>query len=79
MFGKDYFADKIGEFFDFIGIDHFYGVTLICLIITLSYWKEYKNWDNIESWRKGLAGTALFASISFSLISILRLIGIINF
>ena len=79
MFGKDELAKKIRLFLEEKGIDPFYAITLFSILITLSYWKQFKQWDHIESWRKGLAGTALFASISFSIISILRLFGIISF
>lgn len=79
MFGKDELATKIRLFLEEKGIDPFYAITVFSILITLSYWNQFKNWENTESWRKGLAGTALFASISFSLISLLRIIGIMNF
>ena len=68
----------IKEFLEDRGIDPFYAVTVFCILITLSYWKDFRDWKKIEGWKKGLAGSALFAAVTFSIISILRLLGVIN-
>ncbi|MGD8782612.1 MAG: hypothetical protein PVH88_27105 [Ignavibacteria bacterium] len=78
MVGKDELAKKIRIFLEDLGIDPFYAVTVFCILISLSYWNHYKNWKTIEGWRKGLAGSALFATLILSMISILRLLGVIN-
>ncbi len=79
MFGKDELAKNINKFFLRHGMDPIYASTVVCILFTLSYWNEFKNWDNIEGWRRGLAGSALFASITFSIISFLKLVGLIHF
>ena len=61
------------------GLDPAYTVTVICFIITLSYWKDFKNWDKIPSWNKGLATSAAFGTVVFTIISLLRIMGIIHF
>jgi len=78
MFGKDELAREIRIFLEENGIDPFYAVTIFCIAITLSYWKDFKNWNNLPYWIKGLSGTALFGAIVFSIISLLRLFGIIE-
>jgi hypothetical protein len=79
MFGRDELAKNIRLFFEEKGIDPFYAVTVFSILVTLSYWQQFKNWDKIEGWRRRLAGSALFASVTFSIISFLRLIGAISF
>jgi hypothetical protein len=69
----------IREFLEKNGLDPFYTVTVVCIIVTISYWKDFKNWDKIPSWNKGSAASAACAAIVFTIISLLRIIGIIHF
>ncbi len=55
-----------------------YFSTIICLIIALSYWKDFKNWENIEYWKKGLALSTVFATIILIIFSVLKLLNIID-
>lgn len=73
--------DLINEFrllLENIGVNPLYFSTIVCIIVSISYWEQYKNWDNIEYWRKALTGSALFAAIIFSIMSLLKLFGIIE-
>ncbi len=71
-------ARHIIVFLEKYGIDPIYAGTLFCVLIMISYWREYKNWDRIPDWQKGLAGSAAVAAITFTIISLLRFLGIIN-
>ena len=75
---KDSVMEKFVIFLQSIGINPLYFFTLVCILVTIGYWRQFKDWENIEYWRKGLAGSALFASIVFSILSLLKLFGIIN-
>jgi hypothetical protein len=78
MFGKDEFADYLYELLVRYGVDPFYFSTVVIVLVALSYHKHIKNWKTLEDWRKALAGSAIFAAVVFSLISLLRLVGIID-
>ena len=54
-------------------IDPWYFFTLVCITIALSYKNVYKDWENVEYWRKGLALSAAFAAIIGTIISALKL------
>ena len=75
---RDSLANNLRIFLEEKGIDPFYAATIFCILIALSYWKDFKNWSNRPNWVKGLAGSAAFAAIVFSLMSLFRLIGILN-
>jgi amino acid transporter len=79
MFGKEKFTKNAIQFFEKNGIDSFYLVTLFCVIIALSYWKNYKDWKQLEFWRKGLIISSNLVAIVFSLICIMRLLGFVKF
>jgi hypothetical protein len=70
---------SIRNFLEENDIDPFYAITLFGVLISLSYWKDFKNWEKRPDWVKSLAGTTLVGTIIFSIISLLRLVGIINF
>lgn len=74
----DSLIEKIVIYLQSIGINPIYFFTIICILVTASYWRQFKDWDSIEYWRKGLAGSALFASIVLSIFSLLGLFGIID-
>lgn len=69
---KERLAKKLITFLENQGIEPIYGITIISILITLSYWKDFKNWKDRPGWIKGLAGTSLVASIIFSIMSLLR-------
>ena len=75
----DYQGKNLLQFFKEIGIDPLYAITILSIIITLSYWKNYKNWKNLESSRKGLIISSLFASTVLILMSFLNIIGVIKY
>jgi len=75
---KEGLINKFRVLLENIGINPLYFSTIVSIIVTITYLRQFKNWDNIEYWRKGLAGSALFASIVFSVISLLKLFGIID-
>ena len=75
---KDKLADKILSILQAHGINPIYFVTVWGIIISLSYYKKLKNWENVESWRKWIIVTTLIGTAFLSIISILDLLGIIN-
>ena len=75
----DYLGKKLLQFAKDIGIDPLFAITVLSVIISLSYWNNYKNWKNLKSSRKGLCMSSVFASIVLIFMSFLRLIGVINY
>ncbi len=75
--------EEIGKFifriFDELGIDPIYGGTTFILLITLSYWQEFKEWDRTPEWKRWIILSTAFGCIVAVLISLLRLIGVIKF
>lgn len=79
---RDYkrsFAESILDFLRDNDIDPGHAAALISLVIVFFYWKEFSNWNNTPKWKKSLAKSSLFAAIILTLISLLRIIGIMNF
>jgi hypothetical protein len=76
---KDKLDHLIRAFLEERGIDALYGGTILCILITLSYWRMRKNWNNLPGWRQRIMITNTFATIVLILISLLRLLGIFNF
>ena len=70
---------RIVEFLENHGLDPMYTLTVIAVLVALSYSKQIKHWEELEDWRKGLVASAVFAAVVFSLISLLRLVGILDF
>jgi hypothetical protein len=79
MIDKKSYIDEFRIFLENLGINPLYFSTIVCIIVVISYWQQFKNWDKIETWRKGLALSPVFAAIVFSVLSLLNLIGFINF
>ena len=75
---KKELVDVVIRFLKENNIEPIYFFTLVCLIIVLGYKNEFRNWKKLESWRKGLASSALFAAIVFLIISLLKIFGIID-
>jgi hypothetical protein len=76
---KEKLGNLIATFLEERGIDPFYAVTIFCILITLSYWRVFKNWDKVPGWRRRLAGSAAYGAIVLSIFSLLRLVGVIRF
>ena len=76
---KDRLVNFIYELLEKNGIDVFYAVTLTCIIVALSYLKDIKNWPQLPMYSKGLISSAIITAITFTIISLLRLIGVVNF
>lgn len=76
---KESLADRLVSVFDALGANTLYAVTVLCVLITLSYWKDFQNWEEIPDWNRWLAASAVFASAVFVLLSLLNLAGIASF
>ena len=74
----DRLSDKAVSFLLAHGIDPFYFATVVMIIFSVSYYKELKNWKNVELSRKWLISSIVTAAVVFSFMSILSLLGIIN-
>lgn len=75
---RDNFARRIRLILEDYRIDPGYVVTIFVLLIVLSYRKDIKNWEQLESWRKGIIGSSIFAAMILTFISLLRLMGLIE-
>lgn len=75
---KDTLAQEIRVFLEDHGIDPIYAVTIVTILITLSYRKDIKEWKELQGWRKLIIITTIIGAGFFSLISLLRLTGLID-
>lgn len=76
---KEKISEAISFVFDKLGIDNFYGFTLLSLIIALSYWRDFKDWKNVPNWKKGIIGSTTVGSVILVFFSLLRIIGLFKF
>jgi hypothetical protein len=79
MFSEDDLLKKLNIFLEKNGIDPIYFFTVVCIISAISFWPQYKDWKNIEYWRKGLALSSALGAITLTIISLLKLFKIIDF
>ena len=75
---KEKIAKQLMEFFKEHGIDPFYAVTIFMIILSVSYWKDIQDWDRKAGWQKGIISTTVVGAVIFSLMSLLRFLGLMN-
>ena len=75
---KESLGRKIVDFLRDIGIDPFYGITILMLILVISYRKDIQRWEELRAWHKGIIISTTFGAIAFTIISILRLAGVMD-
>jgi hypothetical protein len=75
----DKLAERIVNFFQEVGINPLYAITALCIIITLSYWNDFKNWSELAGWNKRLAVSAVLASTVLLIFTLLSLLGFASF
>ena len=75
---KEWLARKINAWLDQYGIDPLYAMTIICILATLSYWKEFRRWEETDDWRKRLALSAALAAVVLTFFSVIKLFGVIH-
>jgi len=75
--------DKIAKWFVYIlekyGIDPMYFFTIVCIILSLVYIKDFKNWHKTQLSNKFLAITTVLATSLLIVISLMRIVGILKF
>ncbi len=76
---KDDYANDIRKFLEEIGLDPLYTLTIVVDLIALSYIKDLKRWEKIEDWEKGIVISTFLGAVTFTLASLLRLIGFLKF
>lgn len=75
---KESLGRNIVDFLRDIGIDPFYGITILMLILVISYRSDIQQWEELRAWHKGIIISTTFGAVVFTIISILRLTGIMN-
>lgn len=75
---KDKIAEKLKLFLESIGTDPIFISTVICIIISILYIRESRNWGKMSDSRKLLAISTMFGTLILILISLLRLAGVIT-
>lgn len=76
---KEELSTNIRVFLEEHGIDPFYFVTILAIAIMISYKNQLKEWDEQIGWQKGIILSTAIGTALLVLISLLRLIGVINF
>jgi hypothetical protein len=74
----DFIATKLFTFLKNNGIDVIYFITIIGNLFVLSYWKTFKNWKTSRSGSKWIACATVYGAFIFDIVSILRLLKILN-
>ncbi len=72
---KQEISKFIRTILDELGIHPLYGMTIILLLIMLSYWQEFKEWDRVPEWKRWIILSTTFGCIVAVLISLLHIIG----
>ncbi len=75
---EDNLIDKLISFLLAHGINPVYFFTVVCIIVSLSYYKDLKNWENVDPVKKWIIVPALIGTAFLILLSILKLLGIIT-
>ncbi len=65
-------AAKLSEFLGELGIDPLYFVTLIAIVISLSYLRHWDDWDSLAGYRKRWIGTVLITTAILVFFSLVR-------
>ncbi len=76
---KDKFSEYLGDIFEALGIDSFYGSTILILFFALSYIGDFQHWKDLPDWRKMIVGSTAFAACFLVILSLLRLTGVLTF
>jgi hypothetical protein len=71
---SDSIRQPIVEMWHGLGINPIYGSTIVCLLITASYWKNYKNWDDQPDYMKSYLKSGIYATAVLVVISIVNLL-----
>ena len=79
MRNKDEFARSIVTFLREHGIDPFYAVTIIWILIFLWFAKDIPKWTELNIRIKIWIVLTLIGSVFFTLVSVARLVGIAKF
>lgn len=75
---KEGLGRKLVDFLRDIGIDPIYGITILMLVLVISYRKDIQRWEELKSWHKGIIISTTFGAIVLTIFSIFRLTGIMN-
>jgi hypothetical protein len=75
---KDNLASEIRIFLESHGIDPIYASTIFVVLISISYRKQIRNWDEQLGWQKLLIVTTVTGAVIFLMISLLRFLSIID-
>ncbi len=76
---KDKLANDLRIFRQAHGINPVYFATVVGILISLSYYKDLKNWENVVPAKKWIIVPALIGTAVLSFMSILGLLGIANY
>ena len=76
---KDKLANDLRIFGQSHGINPVYFTTVVGIIVSLSYYKDLKNWENVVPAKKWIIVPTLIGTAVFTFMSILGLLGIANY
>lgn len=74
----DTLAEHLASYFESLGIDAMHGATILCILFMVGYCRDIKNWEDIRLSAKFLIITGAIVTVVFSVVSILRLVGVID-
>ena len=70
-------GEKISEYLQSIGLNPLYVFTVLGILISLSYFKYFKTWEEEPWWRKWYASCTFAGTIMGIFFSIFSLLGYI--
>ncbi|MCW9708682.1 hypothetical protein J6I44_17605 [Aliifodinibius sp. 1BSP15-2V2] len=76
---RDKLVANIIDYLESIGLDPLHTFTVLSVIILISYQKKVRNWEQQKDWQKGIILSTAFCTSLLVIVSLLRIIGVINF
>jgi hypothetical protein len=75
----DKFSNQVRTFLQSHGIDPLHAVTVGCFLLVLMQWNDIRESDKTPSFQKQWIVATVVCTVLFTSISVLRIVGVIDF
>ncbi len=72
---KEELGRKLVHFFEDLGLDPLYSITVLVIIVTLSYYKDFQRKEELPFWHRGIMYSTFFGAIVLVFFSLLQIFG----
>ena len=76
---KEDLGAGISDFLNEYDLDLIYTGTIVVNLIVLSYWRYFKDWKSLSKSDRQFVQVQIAGAVMFNLMSILKLLGIVDF